>query len=89
MVAQLHAHFNTHALIAPQNCHLLPKWLTTLEKLLDRLAKPHRDFRLWLTTEPCEAFPLGVLQVTGPGRHRPYACKPALNPLVVIHAAQA
>jgi dynein heavy chain len=33
-----------------------------MEKLLDRLAKPHRDFRLWLTTEPCEAFPLGVLQ---------------------------
>lgn len=47
----------------PQNCHLLPKWLKTLEKLLERLAKPHKDFRLWLTTEPCDAFPLGVLQV--------------------------
>jgi dynein heavy chain len=34
-----------------------------MEKLLDRLVKPHKDFRLWLTTEPCEAFPLGVLQV--------------------------
>jgi len=46
-----------------QNCHLLPKWLKTLEKLLERLVKAHKDFRLWLTTEPCAAFPLGVLQV--------------------------
>jgi dynein heavy chain len=38
-----------------------------MEKLLERLAKPHRDFRLWLTTEPCEAFPLGVLQVRWEG----------------------
>ena len=51
----------------PQNCHLLPKWLKTLEKILERVAKPHRDFRLWLTTAPCEAFPLGVLQVGDPG----------------------
>jgi dynein heavy chain len=45
-----------------QNCHVLPRWLRTLEKLLERLAKPHKDFRLWLTSEPTDEFPLGILQ---------------------------
>ncbi|CAH8518373.1 unnamed protein product [Schistosoma turkestanicum] len=45
-----------------QNCHLLVKWLTILEKYLEKLSKPHPDFRLWLTTEPCDAFPIGILQ---------------------------
>ncbi|KAJ1617774.1 dynein heavy chain and region D6 of dynein motor-domain-containing protein [Pavlovales sp. CCMP2436] len=45
-----------------QNCHLLPSWLKTLEKLLLQLAKPHADFRLWLTTEPTDRFPIGILQ---------------------------
>ena len=45
-----------------QNCHLLPSWLKTLEKILEKLQKPHVDFRLWLTTEPTSVFPLGVLQ---------------------------
>ncbi|KAL2608311.1 hypothetical protein R1flu_026884 [Riccia fluitans] len=45
-----------------QNCHLLPSWLKTLEKILEKLQKPHPDFRLWLTTEPTERFPLGILQ---------------------------
>jgi dynein heavy chain len=49
-----------------QNCHLLPKWLKqlekVLEKVLDKAVKPHKDFRLWLTTEPTDTFPLGVLQ---------------------------
>ena len=25
-----------------QNCHLLPKWLKTLEKILDKIDKPHK-----------------------------------------------
>ena len=45
-----------------QNCHLLPSWLKTLEKILEKIDKPHKDFRLWLTTEPTDRFPLGVLQ---------------------------
>ncbi|GMH41526.1 hypothetical protein BSKO_09436 [Bryopsis sp. KO-2023] len=45
-----------------QNCHLLPKWLKTLEKILEKIEKPHKDFRLWLTTEPTDRFPLGILQ---------------------------
>jgi len=44
------------------NCHLLTKWLKTLEKLLNTMQKPHPDFRLWLTTDPHPDFPLGILQ---------------------------
>ncbi|KAL1274160.1 hypothetical protein QQF64_026974 [Cirrhinus molitorella] len=45
-----------------QNCHLLVKWLKDLEKALERITKPHPDFRLWLTTEPIKDFPIGILQ---------------------------
>jgi dynein heavy chain len=45
-----------------QNCHLLPKWLKDLEKALEKINKPHPDFRLWLTTEPTSQFPIGILQ---------------------------
>lgn len=45
-----------------QNCHLLTKWLRELEKKLEQITKPHPDFRLWLTTDPSDAFPIGILQ---------------------------
>ncbi|EDV22455.1 uncharacterized protein TRIADDRAFT_50643 [Trichoplax adhaerens] len=45
-----------------QNCHLLVKWLYQLEKVLERISKPHPDFRLWLTTAPIQDFPIGILQ---------------------------
>jgi len=45
-----------------QNCHLLPNYLKDLEKQLEQLTKPNKDFRLWLTTQPTEKFPLGILQ---------------------------
>lgn len=45
-----------------QNCHLLASWLKTLEKILNDVKEPHKDFRLWLTTEPSDRFPLGILQ---------------------------
>jgi dynein heavy chain len=45
-----------------QNCHLLASWLKTLEKILSEMKDPHKDFRLWLTTEPTDRFPLGILQ---------------------------
>ncbi|CAD7947894.1 unnamed protein product [Amoebophrya sp. A25] len=45
-----------------QNCHLLVSWLRTLEKILEGITKPHKDFRLWLTTMPIDNFPMGILQ---------------------------
>ena len=46
-----------------QNCHLLTGWLkSSLEKTLELMQKPHKDFRLWLTTQPTNKFPLGILQ---------------------------
>ena len=45
-----------------QNCHLLASWLKKLEKILYAMKEPHADFRLWLTTEPSDKFPLGILQ---------------------------
>ena len=45
-----------------QNCHLLASWLKMLEKRLEVMKTPHKDFRLWLTTEPTNKFPLGILQ---------------------------
>lgn len=45
------------------NCHLLTDWLKqSLEKKLDLMTKPNKEFRLWLTTQPTDLFPLGILQ---------------------------
>jgi dynein heavy chain len=46
------------------NCHLMTSWLPTLDKLVDGLeaAKPHKNFRLWLSSNPCGAFPISLLQ---------------------------
>ena len=48
--------------IVIQNCHLLMQWVDELEPLLNSLGTPHKDFRLWLTTEPSTTFPVGLLQ---------------------------
>nr|CEL77298.1 TPA: dynein-1-alpha heavy chain, flagellar inner arm I1 complex, putative [Toxoplasma gondii VEG] len=45
-----------------QNCHLLASWLKSLAKLLEGIQKPHKDFRLWLTTQPIDDFPMSILQ---------------------------
>ncbi|XP_039277456.1 dynein heavy chain 10, axonemal [Nilaparvata lugens] len=45
-----------------QNCHLLISFVRSLEKVLESMSKPHPDFRLWLTTDPTQSFPIGVLQ---------------------------
>jgi dynein heavy chain len=44
------------------NCHLLVKWLKTLENIIESQTKPDKNFRLWLSTEPTDDFPLGILQ---------------------------
>lgn len=47
-----------------QNCHLLVSWLKKLEVIYDNVtkSKPDKQFRLWLTTNPTDKFPLGILQ---------------------------
>lgn len=46
------------------NCHLMTSWLPSLDKLVEGLegAKPHKSFRLWLSSNPCAAFPISLLQ---------------------------
>lgn len=45
------------------NCHLLIKWLKELESIIEEISKkPDKNFRLWLTTDPTDEFPLGILQ---------------------------
>ena len=44
-----------------KNLHLVTSWLPLLEKELKAL-KPHKEFRLWLTTEPHPKFPAILLQ---------------------------
>ena len=39
-----------------KNLHLVIPWVSVLEQELN-LLKPHPDFRLWLTSEPHDAFP--------------------------------
>jgi dynein heavy chain len=45
-----------------QNCHLMISWLGALETRLVEMRAPHEDFRLWLTTDPTDKFPLGIIQ---------------------------
>ena len=56
-----------------QNCHLLVSFLRQLEKEVERLHKPHPDFRLWLTTDPTPGFPIGILQRSFKGGHLAHA----------------
>ena len=49
-----------------QNCHLAKSWMPSLEKIVLNIAEnPHQasdEFRLWLTSMPCNYFPIPVLQ---------------------------
>ena len=55
-----------------QNCHLLVSWLKMLEKKMELMKAPHKDFRLWMTTEPTERFPMGILPKVSEGRTEPH-----------------
>lgn len=45
-----------------QNGHLLINFMKKLEKLLEDVGDFHKDFRLWITTDPTSTFPIGILQ---------------------------
>eukprot|EP00946_MAST-07B_sp_MAST-7B-sp1_P002765 g2765.t1 len=49
-----------------QNCHLSVSWLPDLERICEGLSPEfvHPEFRLWLTTLPCNEFPVPVLQAS-------------------------
>ena len=43
------------------NAHLMPRWMAGLEKLLDSVAAPHENFRLFVSSEPSDVMPIGLL----------------------------
>jgi dynein heavy chain len=47
-----------------QNCDLYTSWMPELERIVEnwRVEAVHRDFRLWLTSQPSEKFPVSILQ---------------------------
>ena len=46
------------------NCHLMTSWLPKLDKMIEDFASkgPHKDFRLWLSSNPNPHFPISILQ---------------------------
>ncbi|KYF46044.1 ATPase family associated with various cellular activities (AAA) domain-containing protein, partial [Toxoplasma gondii ARI] len=49
-----------------QNCHLAPSFMPTLQRLHEELCagSVHQNFRLFLTSMPCQTFPLSLLEST-------------------------
>lgn len=44
------------------NCHLSLEFMAEMEEILNpRNTEIHEDFRLWITCEPHNEFPLGLL----------------------------
>eukprot|EP01041_Mallomonas_annulata_P000386 gene386-700_t len=56
------AHRNGHWVVL-NNIHLMPRWLIELEKKLDEFAieGSHKKFRLFLTSDPSNSIPIGLL----------------------------
>ena len=43
------------------NVHLMPRWLHHLEKMIDEETRPHAKFRLFLSSDPSNTIPVGIL----------------------------
>jgi len=62
---KLEAGFRDGYWIMLQNIHLMPSWLPTLEKKLEGYAKEggsNQYFRLFLSADPSDAIPIGILE---------------------------
>jgi len=45
-----------------QNCHLAPSFMPTLDGLIEEVvAKDDSTFRIWMTTEPSDKFPVTIV----------------------------
>lgn len=63
--SKLEAGFRDGYWVMLQNIHLMPSWLSSLEKKLDQFAKEdgcHPNFRLFLSAEPNKCVPVGILE---------------------------
>lgn len=63
--AKLDVSYKEGCWIMLQNIHLMPSWLSTFEKILDRFAKEggaSDRFRLFLSAEPNNYIPIGILE---------------------------
>jgi len=62
--AKIDASFVSGQWVILSNCHLATEYMTLLEDILNPKDKEiHPEFRLWLTCEPANDFPLGLLQM--------------------------
>merc|ERR1719189_2984298 len=58
------AHAEGHWVVL-ENIHLMPKWCKELEKTLDEYDSSldlHNEFRLFLSAEPSQGIPIGILE---------------------------
>mgnify|MGYP003961386239 CR=1 FL=1 len=55
--------FETGSWVMLQNCHLGLKFLEKVEEMIIQTEDIHKDFRLWITSEPIDRFPIGLLQM--------------------------
>ncbi|EFO63728.1 Dynein heavy chain [Giardia lamblia P15] len=48
------------------NVHLTPSFFSVLEQLVEDIphSAPHKDFRLWISSDPTSVFPISVLQTS-------------------------
>jgi dynein heavy chain len=63
--AKLNLSYKEGHWIMIQNIHLMPSWMPTLEKLLERFSKEgsaNDNFRLFLSAEPSKDIPIGILE---------------------------
>eukprot|EP00767_Chilomastix_cuspidata_P003879 gnl/Chilomastix_cuspidata/4008.p1 GENE.gnl/Chilomastix_cuspidata/4008~~gnl/Chilomastix_cuspidata/4008.p1 ORF type:complete len:4809 (-),score=800.22 gnl/Chilomastix_cuspidata/4008:14-12793(-) len=65
-VAAFHRALKSGGWLFLANAHLLLSWLPELEKLIASIpsSKPHKDFQLWISSDPHPKFPIGVLQAS-------------------------